>query len=239
LHNAAKYTANSGNIKVFLSRQDDTAIFRVCDTGEGIASELLPRIFDTFTQADQSLARSAGGLGVGLALVRRLCELHGGEVRASSAGLGKGSEFEVRLPTVAPPADADMARAQISPVASGGAPLRVLVAEDNRDIANSTTALLELWGHESQMVHSGKDVVPAALIFRPDVVLLDIGLPDVDGFEVARRIRNEPTLVSVRVIAMTGYGQDRDRDRTRETGFNAHLVKPVQAQVLKAMIEQR
>jgi PAS domain S-box-containing protein len=238
LHNAAKYTESGGRIRISLACEGNFAIVRIRDSGQGIAAEFLPRIFDPFTQADQSLARSAGGLGVGLALVRRLSELHDGEARATSAGPGKGSEFEVRLPLVEAPV-LSSSTTQAPAVAVDHSSLRVLVVDDNRDVASSTAALLKLWGHEAHMLHNGNDVLTSALGLRPNVILLDIGLPEMDGFEVARRIRREPGLDSVRLIAMTGYGQDRDRQLSREAGFDAHLIKPVQPDMLKTIIEAR
>ncbi len=239
LHNAAKYTPERGYISVTAAPEQSQAKICVHDSGQGIAAELLPRVFEPFTQADQSLARSAGGLGVGLALVRRVTELHGGEVRAISAGLGKGSEFVVRLPLVEAPAQIDIAWPAAPPSAILSESLRVLVADDNRDLVASTSALLDLWGHQSHTVHSGNEVLAAALAFRPDVILLDIGLPEVDGFELARQIRAESALVHARLVAMTGYGQESDRARGRDAGFDTHLVKPVHADLLKATIEQR
>jgi PAS domain S-box-containing protein len=239
LHNAAKYTPEHGYISLAAAPEYSEARISVRDSGQGIAPELLPRVFEPFTQADQSLARSAGGLGVGLALVRRVTELHGGDVRAVSAGHGKGSEFVVRLPLVEAPAEV-AATGPAAPLARGPSEsLRVLVADDNRDLVASTSALLDLWGHQSHTVHSGNDVLAAALAFQPDVILLDIGLPEIDGFEVARQIRAESALGRIRLVAMTGYGQESDRARGRDAGFDTHLVKPVHADLLKATIEQR
>src|SRR6185369_16979331 len=199
LHNAAKYTPDHGYISFSAAPEQREARISVRDSGQGIGPELLPRVFEPFTQADQSLARSAGGLGVGLALVRRVTEMHGGDVHAVSAGHGKGSEFVVRLPLVEAPAEvADTGPA--APLARGPSEsLRVLVADDNRDLVASTSALLDLWGHQSHTVHSGNDVLAAALAFQPDVILLDIGLPEIDGFELARQIRAENALESTRL----------------------------------------
>ena len=239
LYNAAKYTPNHGYISFTAAPEQREARISVRDSGQGIGPELLPRVFEPFTQADQSLARSAGGLGVGLALVRRVTEMHGGDVHAVSAGHGKGSEFVVRLPLVEAPAEVTATR-PAAPLASGPSEsLRVLVADDNRDLVASTSALLDLWGHQSHTVHSGNDVLAAALAFQPDVILLDIGLPEIDGFEVARQIRAESALGRARLVAMTGYGQESDRARGRDAGFDTHLVKPVHADLLKATIEQR
>jgi PAS domain S-box-containing protein len=238
VHNAAKYTPDGGHIWVSLVREDDSALVRVRDDGQGISAQLLPRIFDTFIQDDQSLARSAGGLGVGLALVRKLAELHGGSVSAASEGAGHGSEFELRLPLATAPLHAAPAAQQATPIPhANGTPKRVLVVDDNTDLAASTAALLDLWGHQVSILHNGRQVVGTALDFRPAIVLLDIGLPGMDGFEVARRIRATPELAGVRLIAISGYGQSHDVARAKQAGFDAHLVKPVQPDTLKTMID--
>jgi len=239
LHNAAKYTPRGGHVRLTLARDGEDALISVRDDGQGIAPELLPRIFDTFVQDDQSLARSAGGLGVGLALVRRLSELHGGRVSAVSAGPGRGSLFELRLPLVPAPAAPAPAPSVKSADPSASRMLRVLVVDDNADLAASTVALLGLWGHEVRELHNGREVLDTALSFRPDVILLDIGLPGMDGFEVARQLRGVAALESTQLIAMTGYGQERDRLRSAQVGFDAHLVKPVQPAVLKALLDAR
>jgi len=237
LHNAAKYTPNGGRIRLSLAREGDNAVVRVSDNGQGISPTLLPRIFETFIQDDQSLARSAGGLGVGLALVRRLAELHGGSVAAKSAGPGKGSEFDVRLPlTHRAAVDKTTAPPRTAKPATSNSGLRVLVVDDNTDLAASMETLLELWGHEVRVLHDGRGAIEAARAFCPDVVLLDIGLPGMDGFEIARSIRAAPDLRTVRLIAITGYGQNHDRARALEVGFDAHLVKPVQPDVLAAQL---
>jgi len=238
LHNAAKYTPNGGCIGVRLARDGDAVSVRVRDNGQGISAELLPRIFDPFIQDDQSLARSAGGLGVGLALVRRLTELHGGTVTARSAGANQGSEFELRLPLQPAPHGTASGAANARRSAHGnGAVQRVLVVDDNTDLAASTAALLDLWGHQVSVLHNGRHVIDTALQFRPAIVLLDIGLPGMDGFEVARQIRATPALAGVRLIALTGYGQAHDVARAHQVGFDAHLVKPVQPDVLREIIE--
>jgi PAS domain S-box-containing protein len=235
LHNAAKYTARGGHIHLSLAREAREAVVCIADDGEGIAPHVLPRIFEAFVQDDQSLARSAGGLGVGLALVRNLCELHGGTVSAVSAGRGRGSEFTLRLPLVSGPDATAESQAAISAVAPRR--LRILVVDDNIDLAASTMALLEMWGHEVREVHNGREVSDVALAYRPDVILLDIGLPGMDGFQVAAQLSATPELESTRLIAMTGYGQERDRERAVIAGFDAHLVKPVQPAVLKALLD--
>jgi CheY-like chemotaxis protein len=197
---------------------------RVRDTGVGIAPEFLPRIFDLFTQAERSLERSQGGLGIGLALVQRLVEMHRGTVTASSA-LGQGSEFVVRLPVVSPP------QAQPSaPPTEKAQPtvpsLRVLVVDDKVDTVTTLALLVKESGHDVRTAYDGSAVLEAALDFRPNVVLLDIGLPGLNGFEVAKQLRQQPTLKNIVLVAMTGDGQESDRRRSQEAGFDHHLVKP-------------
>ncbi len=225
LNNAAKYTDEGGRIWLTVQQEDDACVLRVRDSGIGIAPELLPRIFDLFTQAARSLARSEGGLGIGLCLVQRLVEMHRGTVMAYSA-LGQGSEFVVRLPMMVSPE----AQPPLPPKETAepiGPSLRVLVVDDNVDAAQSLAMLLKVSGHQVRTAHTGPTGLEAALDYRPNVVLLDIGLPGMDGYEVAERIRQQPVLQNVVLVAMTGYGQDADRQRSQEVGFNAHLVKPV------------
>ena len=224
LSNACKYTEPGGHIWVSLQQEGAEAVLRVRDTGSGIAPDVLPRIFDLFAQADQSLDRSQGGLGIGLALVERLVEMHGGRVSAVS-NVGKGSEFTVRLPVVAPPESqtATRSRNEKDPNART---LRVLVVDDNVDTVTTLAMLVRESGHEAQTALDGSSVIAAALNFHPDVVLLDIGLPGLNGYEVARRIRQQPALKNVVLVAMTGYGQAKDRQQSKEAGFDFHLVKP-------------
>jgi PAS domain S-box-containing protein len=236
LTNAAKYTEKAGRIWLTAGAEGDEVVLRVRDSGVGIAPDLLPRVFDLFVQAERSLARSNGGLGVGLTLVKRLVEMHGGTVEARSAGIGHGSEFVVRLPVLrAEPDGADCA--PFREVARPSAPARrVLVVDDNVDAADSAAILLRLWGHEVQTVYDGLGVLPAVRDFRPDVILLDIGLPGMTGYEVAEQLRAQPGLGSVVLAAMTGYGQEEDRRRAREAGFNVHLTKPLDPTTLQALV---
>jgi len=224
LNNAAKYTDEGGHIWLTVEQEDDACVLRVRDTGIGITPELMPRIFDLFTQAARSLARSQGGLGIGLCLVHQLVTMHGGTVEAYSA-LGQGSEFVVRLPIAVSPASQPPSPPKETAEPTGPS-LRVLVVDDNVDAAQSLAMLLKDSGHQVRMAHTGPTALDAALDYRPNVVLLDIGLPEMDGFEVAKRIREQPFLKNVVLVAMTGYGQDTDRQRSQEVGFNAHLVKP-------------
>ena len=224
LNNAAKYTEPGGHIWLTAEREGHEVILRVKDTGIGILPEMLPRIFDLFVQADRSLDRSQGGLGIGLTLVKRLVQLHEGKIEVHSPGVGKGSEFIVRLLAVSEVTAINTESLPTAPAESGH-PLRVLVVEDNPDTAQSLAMLLLLYGHEVNTANAGPAGLQATLSQNPDVVLMDIGLPGIDGFEVARRIRektNKPFL-----IAMTGYGQSEDRERSSEAGFEYHLVKPV------------
>jgi PAS domain S-box-containing protein len=235
LNNAAKYTEAGGRIRLSVQREGDEAVLRLRDTGVGIALNLLPCIFDLFTQAERSLDRSQGGLGVGLTLVKRLVELHGGTVEAQSV-LGRGSEFVVRLPILhlsMDPGPSTPAKAA-NPT---GAALRVLVVDDNVDAANSAAMLLRATaGHDVRAVYSSQAALEAASEYRPNVILLDIGLPEIDGYEVARRLRQQPELKDVRLIALTGYGMDVDRHRSHAAGFDHHLVKPFDLKQLQQVL---
>ena len=226
LHNAAKYTDEGGTIRIGAIREGRHAVLRVIDNGAGIPTELLPAIFDPFTQGDRTLDRAQGGLGLGLTLVRRITELHGGTVEALSEGRGKGSEFVVRLPLRVPKA----AGTPVQATRSGGPPhqhLRCLVVEDNPDAARMLAVALELEGHQVELAFDGRQAVDAAATFRPDAVVLDVGLPRMNGYDAARAIRRLPGLADVPIIALTGYGLELDRNRSREAGFDHHLVKPV------------
>ena len=226
LNNAAKYSANRGQIAIIASHDGVSVAVRVRDTGFGIPDDVLPRVFDMFTQADKTLEGAKGGLGVGLTLVKRLIELHGGVVEAHSEGLGKGSEFVVRLPIlvdVTPATPADHVPGLISTVV----PHRILVVDDNRDAADSMAMMLQILGNEVRTAYDGIEAVRAAGEFRPQVVLLDIGLPRLNGYETAERIRQESWGKSMVLAAVTGWGQKEDRRRSSEAGFDHHLVKPV------------
>ncbi|WP_437933700.1 hybrid sensor histidine kinase/response regulator [Sorangium sp. So ce341] len=240
LHNAVKYTEPGGRIWVMGERTGDGLEVRIRDTGHGIPPDLLPKLFDLFTQGDRALDRSQGGLGLGLTLVRRLVEMHGGTVRAVSDGPGRGSEFIVRLPAEALAASAGGAETPFAalPQARPGpaSPRRILVVEDNPDVAESLVMLLQALGHDVAMARSGPEALEAAPAFLPDVVLLDIGLPGMDGYEVARQLRRRPELERALLVALSGYGQDEDRRRSRAAGFDHHLVKPVSRAVLQPLI---
>jgi CheY-like chemotaxis protein len=199
-------------------------VVNVKDSGVGIPREMLSRVFELFMQVEPTLDRAQGGLGIGLTVVRHLTEMHGGTVSATSEGLGKGSEFSVHLPISSIRGSA--ATPTAAPTIRSG--LKVLVVDDNVDTARTLSLLLQGLGCTTQEVHDGPPVIDAAKSFQPDAILLDIGLPGLDGYHIARLIRQTPELSKVRLIAVTGYGQQQDRERSREAGFDDHLVKPVQ-----------
>jgi signal transduction histidine kinase/ActR/RegA family two-component response regulator len=234
LSNAFKYTPPEGRIELTVAVEGDDAVLTVRDTGLGIPKRLLPHVFDVFVQGDQSLERAKGGLGIGLALVQRLVSLHGGSVSAESAGDGKGATFTVRLPRVAAP---DAASGVVA-AAPARRRLRVLVVDDHEDSRTMLRLLLEQTGHEAIEAVDGIDGVQLALSRRPDVAIIDIGLPGINGYEVARRLRALPISGTIALIALTGYGQDEDRRRALQSGFDRHLVKPVDAERLtQALME--
>src|SRR5262245_35904220 len=236
LNNAAKYTEWGGRVWLTAERQGSDVVLKVRDTGIGIAPEMLPRIFDMFAQADRSLDRSQGGLGIGLTLVKRLVEMHGGSVLAQSEGPGKGSEFTIRLPLVVDPAATPLPSAPEAGTAAPVSPLRILVVDDNRDAPAAMAMVLRIGGNDVRTVHDGREAVDEAREFRPDVAILDIGLPGVDGYEAARAIRREPWGAGVVLIAVTGWGQDTDRERSKLSGFDHHLVKPVEPAALVSIL---
>jgi CheY-like chemotaxis protein len=277
LNNAVKYTPEGGRIWLSVRREGNDSIFSVRDNGVGIQSEMLPHIFDPFTQVERTLDRNQGGLGIGLTLVRHLVELHGGNVRAFSAGPDRGSEFVVRLPAL-PSAERAASEGEKRPncglaerisqeraasegdpsgarrisqgrtmredregPARGGngrtaAPFRILVVDDNVDAAESMAVLLRLHGHEVRTAYDGPGGLEAARAFRPQAVLLDIGLPRMDGYEVARRLRGEQGLEKILLVAVTGYGQEEARLRGRVAGFDSYLVKPADLVELQQLL---
>jgi PAS domain S-box-containing protein len=233
LNNAAKFTPAGGHIGLRAERSGPEVVVSVSDTGEGIPADLLPKVFDPFTQADRSIDRAQGGLGLGLALARSLVELHGGRVAVHSGGLGRGSEFVVRLPvaevTPAVPTGPE-------PASSSSLVHRILVVDDNRDAADSLALLLTALPVEVQAVYGGAAALDALAMFRPEVILLDLGMPGMDGYETARHIRQHPNGRDIPLVALTGWGQEEDRQRTREAGFNHHLVKPVAFEALQTLL---
>ncbi len=237
LSNAAKYTDPGGLVRMSVAREGDDAVVRVIDNGVGIPAEMLPRIFDLFTQVDTSLSRSRGGLGIGLALVRTLVEMHDGRVTAASGGLGKGSEFAVKVPMLVGAAG-QVQETTLEPGTRAGQPLRVLVVEDNIDAGDSLSMLLRLYGHEVLVARTGPTALELAATFHPALVLLDIGLPGMDGYEVARRMRADPSLKGVTLCALTGYTpSDADRFRPQQAGFDHHFVKPVSLDTLLGLVK--
>jgi signal transduction histidine kinase/ActR/RegA family two-component response regulator len=236
LNNAAKYTQEGGHILLAVSRDGGDVVFRVKDDGIGLTAEMLDRVFDLFAQSDRSIDRSEGGLGIGLTLARRLVEMHDGAIGGASEGLGRGSEFTVRIPALADES-AVVVKAQKPAKARGTAHLRALVVDDNVDAAEMLAALLESLGHEVRVVHDGGAALEAARELTPDIVMLDIGLPRMDGFEVARRLRERADHVPL-LVAITGYGQHDDRQRSLAAGFDHHLVKPVDRAAIESLLEK-
>jgi len=235
LTNAAKYTEKAGRIWLTAGCEDGLAVVRVRDNGIGITPELLPRIFELFVQGDRSLERTQGGLGIGLTLVRRIVELHGGSVTASSAGTGQGSEFVVRLPALVEEPVTGEQGEPTSPPREAVRPRRILVVDDSVDGAESTAMLLRLWGHTVRTLHDGLSVLATAREFRPEFILLDIGLPGMSGYDVAMQLRAQRDLGELVLVAITGYGQPEDRHRSREAGFDHHLTKPLDPRTLRAL----
>jgi signal transduction histidine kinase/DNA-binding response OmpR family regulator len=238
LNNAAKYTEPGGRIWLAAGREGGEAVVRVRDTGIGIPPDLLPRVFELFMQAHSAMDRSQGGLGIGLTLVHRLVQLHGGSVGVHSEGPGRGSEFVVRLPLTSRPAseEAGSPPETAPPAPPARRARRVLVVDDNRDAAQSLSMMLELDGHEVRTAHDGPVALEAVRDYEPEVVLLDIGLPGMSGYEVARRLCAGSDAGRPVLVAMTGYGQEEDRRRTREAGFHHHLIKPVDPQVIRQLL---
>jgi signal transduction histidine kinase/DNA-binding response OmpR family regulator len=233
LNNAAKYTPEGGNIWLTASTEADSAVISIRDTGVGIPAEMLGTVFDLFTQVDRSLERSEGGLGIGLTLVKRLVEMHSGSVEALSEGPGRGSEFVVRL-SLAPIEGPDLLPSGgIETLAPSHSQTRILVVDDNIDGADSLAVLLRLGGHEVSLAHDGPTALDIAQAFHPEIVLLDIGLPGMDGYQVAKRLRSGPATREAILVAVTGYGRDEDRQRSQEAGFDHHLVKPVSFDALR------
>ena len=235
LTNAAKYTAANGSVAIKASREGGTVVIRVCDTGIGIAPDTLARIFEPFVQDPQALDRSRGGLGLGLAIVKNLVEMHGGEVSALSEGLNRGSEFVVRLPALGA-ADVTNGHGHSHEHAARSNAHTVLVVDDNVDAAQMVVESLQMLGHEALATYDAPSALGVAPSMRPDIALLDIGLPVMDGYELARRLRDMPELEGVKLIAVTGYGQESDRQRSLAAGFDEHLVKPLRLEKLEEIL---
>jgi signal transduction histidine kinase/ActR/RegA family two-component response regulator len=229
LTNAVKYTDQDGQIHVETRNMHTETVITVSDNGTGIAEDLMPRIFELFVQSARSLDRSEGGLGIGLSVVKRLIEMHGGSVAASSPGPGCGSTFEIRLPRIEWGSDSEDA-----PKRTAWLPQRILVVDDNKDAADSLADILQFDGHTLHTAYTAGAALDSLSTFQPSVILLDLGLPDMNGYQVAKRIRDSD--ISVRIIALTGYGQAEDMEQTRAAGFDAHLVKPVDLEMLERAI---
>lgn len=238
LENAAKYTEPGGQITLTLARLNGEAILSVRDTGIGLEPAVLERIFDVFTQIDNSLVRSGGGLGLGLAVVRRVLELHGGHIEARSTGLGQGSEFIVRLPVLSAEANLPPAAVDRQPKAASvtSRARRVLIIDDNADSAEALALLTQSWGHQVAVAHDGPGALALAESFAPESVLVDIGLPGMDGYEVARRLREQTRYRDLVLVALTGYGREEDRSAARAAGFDDHLVKPAEIEALEGVL---
>jgi two-component system CheB/CheR fusion protein len=224
LGNAAKYTEPGGHITVKITQENDEAVLSVRDNGIGLALEQLETIFDLFAQVDSSLARSGGGLGIGLTLVRRVLELHGGRIEARSVGLGHGSEFIVRLPVLPAGQSGTFDKHDTSVAVQADRPRRVLVVDDNSDTSESMALLARSWGHEVVIASDGAAALALAKQFAPERAIVDIGLPGMNGYELARRLRERHR--DLYLIAMTGYGREEDQQAAKAAGFNVHLVKP-------------
>ncbi len=240
LHNATKFTDSGGRVTVKVSREGRDAVVRVSDTGIGMPASQLERIFDMFAQVEQEgPTLRAGGLGIGLSLARSIIELQGGTIKAYSAGLGEGSEFVVRLPAVDTKSAVSENAAQTvgqSIVADDGLGQRIVAADDNSDALHAVALMLRMKGHEVETAVDGLDALEKVRVSQPDIALLDIGMPGMDGYEVARSIRNEPWGQGMLLVAMTGWGQKRDKQQALEAGFDMHLTKPVDLQVLEQII---
>ncbi len=237
LNNSSKYTPEAGRIELSARREAGDAVVRVRDTGIGIPAEMLPHIFDLFAQVDRHIDRAQGGLGIGLTLVRSLVEMHGGTVQAHSDGPGQGSEFVVRLPLAPRDAPPPAAETPAGRHGAGAAPRRrVLVVDDNEDSARTLGMLLQFMGHEVRVVHDGAAALEVAPQFAPEIVLCDIGLPGMDGYQLARRLRELPALSGAVLVAQTGWGQEEDRRRSQEAGFSHHLVKPIDPDALNELL---
>jgi CheY-like chemotaxis protein len=233
--NAIKYTPDGGRITVTASISDNFASIAIIDSGIGMSADLVPRVFDLFVQGERGLDRREGGLGVGLTIAKRLTELQGGTMSAASPGPGLGSRFTIDLPLMHPE------HVPSAPSTSTGGKTvanakRVLIVDDNRDAADSLATLIDLLGHEATVLNDGMEALASATARPPDIVLLDIGLPGMDGFEVARRMRNIQEMQNTRLIACTGYGREDDVRRIEEAGFNGHLIKPVSAAQLEKLL---
>jgi signal transduction histidine kinase/ActR/RegA family two-component response regulator len=238
LNNSAKFSEPGGRVDVHVQLDGGHVEVRVTDTGIGISEEMLSEVFEMFRQADNSIEKIRSGLGVGLTLAKRLVELHGGTISASSRGLGEGSEFVVRLPVVNAASYLLERRAPEMPSRAAGVAHRVLIVDDNVDFADTLAALLNQLGHQVRIAHSAEDALKVAPAYQADIAFLDIGMPGMSGYELAKRLRSRPETAHLVLIAVTGYGQERDRELAREAGFDRHLMKPVEFSTVVSMLEE-
>ena len=236
LNNSAKYTDRGGRIRLAIERQGSDAVVSIADNGVGIPADMLARVFDMFAQIDGSLEKSQGGLGIGLNIVQRLVEMHGGSITVESGGPGRGSTFTVRLPVALSVTDTRSDDQSTDEKATPTPRRRILVVDDNRDGASSLVMLLEMMGHKTQTAHDGLEAVAMSETFKPDVILMDIGMPKLNGYEACRRIRAQPWAEGIVLVAMTGWGQEDDRQKSKDAGFNGHLVKPVEHVALMKLL---
>jgi CheY-like chemotaxis protein len=232
-----KYTPDGGRITISATIVDEFVSIAVSDSGIGMAADLVPRVFDLFVQGERGLDRRGGGLGVGLTIARRLAELQGGTMSGGSAGPGLGSRFVLQLPLLRRSADAPASRSPAK-TAPPSRPTRVMIVDDNRDAAETLAALVELLGHDAVIAHDGEEALRLATARVPDVILLDIGLPGMNGYEVAAKLREAPGTRGVRLVACTGYGRGEGAQSVHQAGFDAHFVKPVTAAQLEAMFSE-
>jgi CheY-like chemotaxis protein len=236
LNNAAKYTEPGGRIELCEKREGANVAVSIKDNGIGIPPAKLAEIFDMFAQVDRSLERAHGGLGIGLTIVKCLVEMHGGTVEARSAGHGQGSEFIVRQPIACEaPQEKEPANREEEPFPTL-ARRRILVADDNKDAASSLAMLLKILGHETEVAHDGQEALEKAASYRPEIVLLDIGMPKLSGYDVCRRLREQPAGNDMIIVAVTGWGQEEDRQKSAEAHFDGHLVKPVEPRALMNLL---
>jgi CheY-like chemotaxis protein len=235
LHNSCRFTKPGGRISLTAERQGDDVVVTVQESGIGIPSDLLPKVFELFTQGDQRLERSHSGLGIGLTLVQRLVELHGGSVQASSEGVDRGSEFVVRLPVLIEKQKALSQNPTVGEPTSLMA-RRILVADDNHEAAETLAIVLRLTGHHTHLAFDGVEAVEAAMSFRPDVILMDIGMPKLNGYDAAYQIREQEWGKGIMLVALTGWGQDEDRTKSAAAGFDHHMVKPVDYATLTRLL---
>ena len=235
LGNAVKYSDKGGHIWLTVERQGSEAVVSVKDAGVGIPASMLPKVFDMFTQADRTLEKAQGGLGIGLAIVKRLVEMHGGSVEARSEGHGKGSEFVIRLPIALSPVRKRPVDSEAIP-AGRTACRRILVVDDNVDAASSLSVMLDIMGHQVRTAHDGESGIEVAAAFHPDLILMDIGMPKLNGYDACRRIREQPWGENIEMVALTGWGQADDRRKSQEAGFDRHMVKPVDLDVLTKLL---